>query len=332
MRSTLFSALILLFALALAFTLSSQDYVTYQRTFNRIDEDVLDSNYTLALQRLDSIYHTYDFIYAKHCIKALQICCKANDSNRAALFLAKCFRQGVPLWIVRDNLLMRKSMAYSTTRYAISRYDSLRQVYRSSINLVLAGQIDSLFKIDQKRTGRINNAFIPLRYTIYYARWRHNNNKQFRALNEIIDKYGFPGERLIGIPPYYEDSSVSAKNIRIYGPDVSDFRAYFMLIHYYSNPGRDINDKLYTNVLSGYLPVSHYASINDYQAMWGRHKYGSYSFYNVWQNDPDTANLPGINLRRAALGLNSFAQQERNDNLELRRRRQRWMSSCIILE
>jgi len=42
--------------------LFGQDYIEYYRTFNRIDEDILSQNYTVAIERLDSIYSKYDFI------------------------------------------------------------------------------------------------------------------------------------------------------------------------------------------------------------------------------------------------------------------------------
>ena len=332
MRLYLLTTLLTFTSTLFLFSLSSQNYIEYQRTFNRIDEDILDSNYSLALQRLDSIYNTYNFIYARHCIKSLQICCKVDDSTRADKFLAKCFRQGVPLWMVRSNELMRKSLNYSTAKYTIAHYDSLHQVYKASINLALARQIDSLFKIDQKRTRGVNDGLIPFRYVFYYPLWRHNNNKQFRILSKIIDKYSFPGERLIGIPSYFEDSSIAAKNIVFYGPSFYDYRAYFMLIHYYSNPGHDINEKLYQNVLTGYLPVSHYASINDFQAENGKNKYGNYSYYNEWKHDPDTSHLPAINQRRATLGMNTFEQQERNVVLNRNWRKANVMGLQIILE
>ena len=78
-----------------------QDYIKYQRIFNKIDEDVLSLNYKLAIERLDSIYSNFEFIYAKHCMKALQICVSANDSINAEKWLTKCFKQGIPIWIIR---------------------------------------------------------------------------------------------------------------------------------------------------------------------------------------------------------------------------------------
>lgn len=57
-----------LFLLFLTGESFGQDYIEYQRTFNRIDEDVISQNYNLAIKRLDSIYTNFEFIYAKHCI------------------------------------------------------------------------------------------------------------------------------------------------------------------------------------------------------------------------------------------------------------------------
>ncbi len=150
-----------LILVACCFALSSkgQDYFEYQRIFNRIDEDLLKENYPAAIQRLDSVYTTYDFIYARHCIKALQICCVAKDSLRADKFLAKCFRQGIPLWIIRTNELTSRSLTYSLTSHTVKAYDSLRAAHRLSINLDLARQIDTLIEIDQSRTDKVNNAF-----------------------------------------------------------------------------------------------------------------------------------------------------------------------------
>ncbi len=48
--------------------LHGQNYIQYQRTFNRIEDDVLSQNYHLAINRLDSIYSNYEFTFAKHCI------------------------------------------------------------------------------------------------------------------------------------------------------------------------------------------------------------------------------------------------------------------------
>jgi hypothetical protein len=309
----------------------AQDYFEYQRVFNRIDGDILNEKYDNAIQRLDSIYDRYEFIYAKHCIKALQICCKADDSIRADKFLEKCFRQGVPLWLIRVNDLTSKTLKYSTTRHTFRAYDSLRAVYTSSINQELARQIDSLIEIDQGLTNKVNNAFFPFRVTYHYIKWRRNNTKEFKLIHEIIKKYGFPGERLIGLSSYYEDSSKAAANMIFYGPHPVETRTFTMLLHCYSSPRENMNELLLNSARNGYMLPFHYASINDFISEYGEIKTDSL-YYNAWHNAPKTTPIDQINKRRNLIGLNLFEEQENHDMIKIDRRRNRLANSEIILE
>jgi len=309
-----------------------QNFIAYQKTFNRIDEDIIANNHRLAISRLDSIYNDFEFIYAKHCIKALQICCYVNDSLKADKWLSRCFKQGVPFWVINLNDITKKSLLFSTTKRTVNNYDSLRAVYMSSINLKLSRQIDSLFTIDQKFTRRVNDGFFLFRHTIYGLQWLKNNKRQFRVIDTIIDRYGFPGERLIGIGNWDEDTA-GKKFLKSRGPSVlEDKRTYFMLIHYYSSPRKDINDKLLKNVSNGFIPAYQFGALNDFMARWGKHKYGNYPYYNVWHHDPNKSNLESINRRRHSIGLNSVEQQTRNELLFKERRKNKKSNVEIILE
>lgn len=309
-----------------------QDYIDYQKTINRIDEDIIANDFNTATIRFDSIYNGYEFVFATHCIKALQICCDNNDSVNADKWLVKCFKQGVPLWIIRVNELTKKVTGYSTTQHTLAKYDSLRAIYKASINIELAKQIDSLMTIDQRKTRNVNDGFVLWRYIIYYPQWLRNNKKQFKILDAIIDEYGFPGERLIGLPREYEDSAALAKNILFYGPHLSDNRAYIMLIHYYTNPRRDINDKLYKDIINGCLPAYQYGALNDFMAKYGKSKYGKYNYYNVWHTDPDINNTDSINHRRGLIGLCTYENDQRNKLLWREQRKNKTANAEIILD
>lgn len=324
--------LIWLFLLFLTSKSFGQDYIEYQRTFNRIDEDVLTQNYKLAIERLDSIYSNFEFIYAKHCIKALQICIIANDSVHADKWLAKCFLQGVQIWVLNTNEIARKSLHYSTTQNTLQKFDSIYNIYKLSINLVISRQIDSLFTLDQKYTRRVNDGFFALRYTIYYLQWLKNNKRQFAIINNIIDNYGFPGERLLGLGDMTEDSS-SIKFYKRIGLDYfDDRRVYFMLIHYFTTPRKDINDKLLKNVINGFIPAYQFGALNDFMARWGKNRYGDYQYYNVWHQDNKPENLDNINKRRLSIGLNLFEQQERNRKIYNQRWKNKKNIGGVILE
>lgn len=321
-----------LFLLFLTGESFGQDYIEYQRTFNRIDEDVISQNYNLAIKRLDSIYTNFEFIYAKHCIKALQICIIGNDSVRADKWLAKCFSQGVPIWVLNTNEIARKSLQLTTTQITLQKFDSLFDVYKSSINQQLSKQIDSLFTLDQKYTRKINDGFFALRFTIYYLQWLKNNKRQFAIIDNIIDKYGFPGERLLGLGDMTEDSS-SIKFFKRNGLGFyEDKRVYFMLIHYYTTPRKDINDKLLQNVINGFIPAYQFGALNDFMARWGKKRYGNYQYYNVWHQDNNPENLDNINRRRLSIGLNTCEQQKRNMTIDNERWKNKRVNLEIILE
>lgn len=323
---------ILLFLLFLTGNSFGQNYIEYQSTFNRVDEEILTQNYKLAIERLDSIYSNYEFVFAKHCIKALQICITANDSVHADKWLAKCFMQGVPLWIIKNNDITKKSLQYSTTQITIQKFDSLYSIYESSIDTNLSRQIDSLFTLDQKYTHKINDGFFALRFTIYYLQWLKNNKRQFAIIENIIDNYGFPGERLIGLSDITEDSA-SINFFKRYGLGFyEDKRVYFMLIHYFSKPRKDINDKLLQNVINGFIPAYQFGAFNDFMATWGKKRYGDYQYYSIWHQDNKSENLDNINKRRLAIGLNTFEQQQRNRSINDEKMKNEKANSEISLE
>ena len=311
--------------------LFGKNYFEYQKTFNRIDNDILSNNLSTASKRLDTIYNSFDFIYAKHCIKALQISCIQNDTSRADKWLRKCFIQGVPFWIIRDNEITSKVFNYSQTKNSLLFYDSLRTVYKSSINISVSKTIDSLYVIDQEFTNKVNNGFILFRHTIYGIQWINNNRKQFNVIKNIIDNYGFPGEQLIGLSSYYQDSVEAYQDVLFYGPSIDDYRTYIMLIHYFSSPRNDINEALIASVRQGFLPAYQYGAINDFNVLYGKKKNSS-EFYNVWHDDPNIENNPKINSRRQLIGLSPILIQNRNHQISTDRRKSKTIHSEIILE
>lgn len=311
--------------------LFGQNYFEYQKTFNRIDNDIVSNNLYIASKRLDSIYNSFDFIYAKHCIKALQISCIQNDTSNADKWLRKCFIQGVPLWIIRNNELTSKVFNYSLTKNSLLFYDSLRTVYKSSIIVSVSKTIDSLYVIDQEFTNKVNSGFILFRHTIYGIQWINNNRKQFNVIKNIIDNYGFPGEQLIGLSSYYQDSVEAYQDVLFYGPSIDDYRTYIMLIHYFSSPRNDINEALIESVKQGFLPAYQFAAINDFNALYGKKKNNS-EYYNVWHDDPNQENNSKINLRRQFIGLSPLSEQNRNNQFNIDRRKTKTINSTIILE
>ncbi|MDT8308722.1 MAG: hypothetical protein RQ866_04270 [Bacteroidales bacterium] len=312
--------------------LFGQDYIEYHRTFNRIDEDVLSQNYTAAIERLDSIYLKYDFIYAKHCMKALQICITANDSIKADKWLEKCFKQGIPVWIIRTNEITNKSITYSTTQKTLNDFDSLHSIYLSSVNTNLREKIDSLLTIDQKYTRRVNDGFVLFK-PIHWLQWGINNQRQFELLKQIIEAYGYPEERLIGLSNI-QDSVAFAKHFTFWGPsELRDSRVQIMLQHCYSTWHKidfDFKDTLNKNLCNGNMPAFQYAKIIDFMLP-DKQKYINNKFWLRDKFCEENCNEI-INRNRYSIGLNTSEQEKRNTLIERERRKNKKANAKIMLE
>lgn len=117
--------------LFLFYNVNAQDYFRYQRLINAIDEDIINNDLKSALAKTDTIFKDYDFIYARHCIKALQISCELNDSLKAEIWLKKSFLQGVPKWIIYHNEITKKVTTYKITQQILADYNVLHQQHLS---------------------------------------------------------------------------------------------------------------------------------------------------------------------------------------------------------
>lgn len=312
--------------LFLFYNVNAQDYYRYQRLINAIDEDIINNDLKSALAKADTIYKDYDFIYARHSIKALQISCELNDSLKAEKWLKKAFLQGVPKWIIYHNEITKKATTYKNTQQVLADYDALHQQHLSKLNLSVRKTVDSLRILDKKYTDKVNldNNFI--KYVVYGLQWRRNCRKQVKVLKPIIAKYCFPGERLIGLKEFYPDSAKihPYKKLKL---NILESRGETMFIHYFSVKRKSLNSLLLPNVKSGYLEAYAYGSFNDFQS-----RHGKNNFYNVWHFDPNKSNSAEINKRREAIGLETFERQKEKFKIEYDRRGKAEMYSKINLE
>lgn len=323
--------LTLLFCMALQSGLSAADYFQYGKQLNRIDELLIRKQLPETLPLLDSLRKDYSFIFARHCIKALQICNALNDESRTNYWLQRSILAGIPGWYFRQLPTIKSVFRYESNRKILSQFDSLHQVYLSRVNRKLSKYIDSLFVIDQFRTDRVNNGTPVLRYTIYGLQWLHNNKKQFKLFEQLIHTYGYPGERLIGLTEAYDDSGVFFRNGIFRFTQFDEHRMYYMFIHCYSSKRRSLDPYFMEAVRNGFLPAYQYASYNDFMASYGYRIYRN-NFYNEWHKDPDKSHQAAIDQRRLAIGLCSLEALKQRDVLLAERFRNKTYYETIFLE
>ena len=315
--------------LFLFFNVNAQNYYRYQRIINSIDEDIISNNLKSALAKADILYNDYDFIYARHCIKALQISCELNDTLKAEIWLKKSFLQGVPKWIIYHNEITKKATTYKNTQQVLLDYSVLHQQHLSKLNLSVRKTVDSLRILDKKYTEKVNSHKNILKLIIYNLQWRRNSKKQVKVLKPLIAKYGFPGEKLIGfVDTIYNSSNLRKGQWHSY---IDKSNAEVMLTHYFSIRRKDLNKLLLPNVKSGYLNPYDYAGYNDFLGQWGKRRYNNF-YYNVWHTDKDKSHLIDIEKRRSEIGLETRERQKEKRTIFLKRMKQKELNNTIIIE
>ena len=125
----------------------------------------------------------------------------------------------------------------------------------------------------------------------------------------LIKKYGFPGEKLIGLDEKGFEYKVTRDGVR------TTF-AQTILIHYFSVPRTaEFNKLLFSSIKTGHISPSSYASIIDFQAQWGKNKYYKGLHYNEWHSSKNKNELHLINKNRLSIGLPSIKQYKREVEL-----------------
>ncbi|MCX2575959.1 hypothetical protein [Pedobacter sandarakinus] len=289
---------ILLFFAKNAFT---QEYINYARTMSEVKELILIDKFKEGVQLFDyKIFKKYDFIFAQDIFLIAQTAVNAGDIDKAFLYLNKCALQGVPLIVLTDNKIISQLNKDSRWKVFENKYEQLFSAYRSNINLSIRKTIDSLFVVDQLKTKRINRSFFSS--LLGYPSWRSTSKRHAKLIFSITKKYGYPGEKLIGINTFDGNKSDSMKMIGNNLPRLSEHKTLAMLLHYFSGPVEGDDKLFYQNLKSGFMPAEVYASYNDFMAKFGKKKYKD-RFYNEWHSDPNKEKIQEINIRRQLIGL-----------------------------
>jgi hypothetical protein len=295
--------LLLIFAFTQSSTIaqSSSNYIFEQQLFTAADKAYANGNYSLALRYCNQAYDSFTYIPARHCIKALSIAGLLNNENGITQWLKKCLEAGIPEWVLRKTAALQPIWKIRAVDSIIQEKEEYYRNYRLGIDTALADTINQMFAADQKATNLVNDGYW-LWKPWYYLKWRWLNKKHAKIIKRMSLEGGFPGERRVGLSPIWTDTIKNKTILAIYGPDIEDVRAYFMLIHYYSDRRENPGELWLNQVKQGFLPAQHYAAICDFIAEFGN-KANRNSHFNQWHADKSPERRNQINLRRQTIGL-----------------------------
>ncbi|PRY46978.1 hypothetical protein CLV58_10142 [Spirosoma oryzae] len=174
------------------------DYAAYHRIIIDAHKRIANQDYQAALALHRQVFDTYAFVFARDYKVATQLALQTGQTQEAFTYLKKAISAGWTLRAIKKNVLIQPLQRDPRWRLIEARYDSLRSRYRQGGNQPVRSSVGKMFRKDQRKA--LLALFIPGdKARIRYAekRFAPQSAQQVTQLIQLIDTYGYPGERLI---------------------------------------------------------------------------------------------------------------------------------------
>ncbi|MFA6806745.1 MAG: hypothetical protein WCR29_04935 [Bacteroidales bacterium] len=299
---------------------SQENYIEYQRGITKAENLMFDSMYKESIYQFHVVLDNYSFNFPRDCIMAAQISAYIGDDNSLYHFLKKAVRFGVHIDYINSRKLYSKYHKYPWWGNFINRdYDSLRNEYIKGVNWEYKALCDKYRNIDRiirdKDQKWYRNEYIVLRWDIRND-WIKANEKYISEVDSLIDIYGFPSYRIIGV----EDSTT----LHISKYKYLGCSQFNIIYNHYCSRKKCREDKfqkhlskLLEEVKKGNLSARDYARIMEIDYRHSKKYKNKTSLYYVWYeptlNPTDVyPNEEEINKRREEIGLsNCYYERKR---------------------
>ncbi len=234
------------------FAQAPSDYQHYHQQVIAAETLITQEEYQQALDIYDQLIESYDFIFLKDYQVATQLAAYLGDDQKTADYLQQAIHGGWKKKSIKKNEVLadfRKSDDWKAIRKA---YPELRSEYEASLNQPVRKQVNKMIVKDQKKALLALFAFSPEAQDRYAEnKFAPHSERQLAEFIEILGKYGYPGEQLIG-------NDVWMSTILSHHNSISQSYAEKDTIYNWLKP------KLIEAVKDGHLSPYHYALIDEW--------------------------------------------------------------------
>ncbi|WP_338792572.1 hypothetical protein [Bernardetia sp. MNP-M8] len=271
---------------------AQENYLNYHLKVIECEQLIVEGEYTSAISLFDSLFKKFDFLFLRDIKVATELSVFEKDYKSALKFTSLGIKAGWTLESINKNDNLQSLKEQGEWVQIISAYDSLHKIYLSKLNFQIKEQVHEMIKKDQKKAfGALLRIGQKSKRRYSEKKFAPHSEHQIGKLEQIINKYGFPSEQLIG-------NNVWSSVILSHHNSIS--------VNYNSKDTiyTQLKPKLLNALTKGEISPYELAQIEDWRiAALNNHELTSYGFLGTI---PDKIILESVNNNRAKIGLRSI--------------------------
>ncbi|MCX2745592.1 hypothetical protein OO013_17050 [Mangrovivirga sp. M17] len=278
-----------------------QDYSYYHNQTILAETLISDRRFSEALEIYNNLFQTYDFVFLREYKISSQLAYFLNDRVGLEQYIRKGMEAGWTLKEIKKNPFLSDLKDDVIWKSLENSYPEHHKKYLERIDQTTREITHKMFKKDQAKAFgallRIGDG-AQERYAI--RKFAPHSEKQMQMLIKILDKNGYPGERLIG--NNYWMSTITSHHNSI----TQEYVKQDTLYHF-------IRPKLQEEIKKGNISPYEFALIDDWhKAVISNRSAPSYGFLN----SPKRISLAKTNQLRQLIGLRSVELRNKLVDIE----------------
>ena len=178
---------------------AQENYMNYHSKVIECEELIVEGKYTSAINKFDSLFNQFNFLFLRDIKVATELSAYDNDYKSGLNFVRLGIKAGWSLESINKNKNLQSLREQPEWAKLMSTYDSLHKTYLSKINFQVKEQVHEMFKKDQKKAfGALLRIGQKAKRRYSQKKFAPHSEQQLEKLEQILNEYGYPGERLIG--------------------------------------------------------------------------------------------------------------------------------------
>lgn len=284
-------------------TTKKQDYWEYHELINNAEKHISNENFKEALELYELTFASYDFVFIRDYKIAAQLAVYLNEKEKAFEIIKKGIVAGWDFKELKRNNYLSKLKGEDEWKLLKKAYPELRKEYLKSIDLVTKERVRQMFKEDQRKAlGALFRIGDKSQEKYALEKFAPHSEIQMSKLIKILDRYGYPGEQLIG--NNFWMSTILSHHNSIANEYVKKDTLYHV-----------IKPKLVEAIGKGQISPYEFALIDDwYRAVYSDRLAVGYGFLNP----PLSSSLEQTNILRRSIALRSIELRNKLIAIEIK--------------